>query len=212
MFLSKEDSTQLWDSVVSHDFSRFNPINQKLLNPQGVNLRHLPVRLYLPHKGGEEDGEVGRVRVVQSLVPAVAAGSSKSSFVSFVGLILFVDRGNVGMETDNWDRTAADGWDGVESDSAEFVSEQEKPATGAGGAAWCCVTAECECGGADSYGGVSGWLVAHRYCDDGLRPEWMKTGVVILEDLSLAFGYHMPPMILCTNPPSMYKASALWST
>lgn len=81
MFLSKEDSTQLWDSVVSHDFSRFNPINQKLLNPQGVNLRHLPVRLYLPHKGGEEEGEVGRVRVVQSLVPAVAAGSRQPQTV-----------------------------------------------------------------------------------------------------------------------------------
>ena len=49
MFLSKEDSTQLWNSVEQHDFSLFNPINQKLLNPQGVNLRHMPVRLYLPH-------------------------------------------------------------------------------------------------------------------------------------------------------------------
>ncbi|KAH7401815.1 autophagy protein 5 [Phaeosphaeria sp. MPI-PUGE-AT-0046c] len=75
MFLSKEDSTQLWESVVAHDFSRFNPVNQKLLNPQGVNLRHLPVRLYLPHKGDEGGEEVGRVRVVQSLVPIAAAGS-----------------------------------------------------------------------------------------------------------------------------------------
>lgn len=80
MFLSKEDSTQLWDAVVSHDFSRFNPISQKLLNPQGVGLRHLPVRLYLPHRGEDGDGEVGRVRVVQKLVPVSAAGSSTSSF------------------------------------------------------------------------------------------------------------------------------------
>lgn len=77
MFLSQADSTQLWDAVVKHDFSLFNPINQKLLNPQGVNLRHLPVRLYLPHAGvEEEDKGMGSVRVVQSLV-RVEVGSSE---------------------------------------------------------------------------------------------------------------------------------------
>jgi autophagy-related protein 5 len=54
MFLSKEDSTQLWESVKEHNFSLFNPINQKLLNPQGATLRHLPVRLYLPHAASSE--------------------------------------------------------------------------------------------------------------------------------------------------------------
>lgn len=86
MFLSKEDSTQLWDSVRQHDFSLFSPINQKLLNPQGATLRHLPVRLYLPHAAesgalqaeenvksskpdkGEKENVAGSVRVVQSLI------------------------------------------------------------------------------------------------------------------------------------------------
>ncbi|KAH7391828.1 autophagy protein 5 [Pyrenochaeta sp. MPI-SDFR-AT-0127] len=71
MFLSKEDSTQLWDAVKEHDFSLYNPINQKLLNPQGVNLRHLPVRLYLPHAASDSLKEVaspGSLRVVQSLI------------------------------------------------------------------------------------------------------------------------------------------------
>lgn len=70
MFLSKEDSTQLWDAVTAHDFTLYNPINQKLLNPQGATLRHLPVRLYLPHKAGENKEETGQgsLRVVQSLV------------------------------------------------------------------------------------------------------------------------------------------------
>ncbi|KAH7073031.1 autophagy protein 5 [Paraphoma chrysanthemicola] len=73
MFLSKEDSTQLWDGVRKHDFGLFSPINQKLLNPQGVNLRHLPVRLYLPHAASENSQQEmapGSLRVVQSLVPA----------------------------------------------------------------------------------------------------------------------------------------------
>ncbi|KAI4923062.1 autophagy protein 5 [Alternaria infectoria] len=71
MFLSKEDSTQLWSGVKNHDFAVYNPINQKLLNPQGVNLRHLPVRLYLPHassEGVQEETAPGSLRVVQRLV------------------------------------------------------------------------------------------------------------------------------------------------
>lgn len=71
MFLSEKDSTQLWDAVKHHDFSLYNPINQKLLNPQGAALRHLPVRIYLPHAAnGSEQKEAspGSLRVVQSLV------------------------------------------------------------------------------------------------------------------------------------------------
>jgi len=78
MFLSKEDSTQLWDGVRKHDFSLYNPINQKLLNPQGVNLRNLPVRLYLPHAAdGKEakENEPGSLRIVQSLVPTNLSSS-----------------------------------------------------------------------------------------------------------------------------------------
>ena len=72
MFLSKEDITQLWEAVKRHDFSLYSPINQKLLNPPGVNLRHLPVRLYLPHAVSDslkEEASPGSLRVVQSLVP-----------------------------------------------------------------------------------------------------------------------------------------------
>jgi autophagy-related protein 5 len=61
MFLSKEDSTQLWGGVKNHDFALYNPIN----------LRHLPVRLYLPHaasEGVQEETAPGSLRVVQRLV------------------------------------------------------------------------------------------------------------------------------------------------
>ncbi|KAF2133935.1 autophagy protein-like protein 5 [Dothidotthia symphoricarpi CBS 119687] len=70
MFLSKEDSTQLWDGVKSHDFQLYNPINQKLLNPQGAALRHIPVRLYLPHAASDNEQSPGSLRVVQGLVKA----------------------------------------------------------------------------------------------------------------------------------------------
>ncbi|KAJ8115942.1 hypothetical protein OPT61_g2525 [Boeremia exigua] len=71
MFLSEKDSTQLWHAVKQHDFSLYNPINQKLLNPQGAVLRHLPVRIYLPHAADSNDQKAtspGSLRVVQSLV------------------------------------------------------------------------------------------------------------------------------------------------
>lgn len=71
MFLSEKDSTQLWDAVRQHDFSLYNPINQKLLNPQGAALRHLPVRIYLPHPADSSEQKAtspGSLKVVQSLV------------------------------------------------------------------------------------------------------------------------------------------------
>lgn len=86
MFLSKEDSTQLWDSVRKHDFALYNPINQKLLNPQGVNLRHLPVRLYLPHAasdGSQKAASPGSLRVVQSLV---TPNLSSRTFTALAGV------------------------------------------------------------------------------------------------------------------------------
>ena len=48
MSLGYEDSTQLWRAVEQHDLSLFNPVNAKLLNPPGLNLKHIPIRLYLP--------------------------------------------------------------------------------------------------------------------------------------------------------------------
>lgn len=82
MFLSEKDSTQLWDAVKQHDFLLYNPINQKLLNPQGTTLRHLPVRIYLPHTAnGSEQKETapGSVRVVQSLVTPSLSSRKRTS-------------------------------------------------------------------------------------------------------------------------------------
>lgn len=70
--LSEADSTQLWNGVKQHNLSRFNTINQKLLNPQGTNLRHIPVKLYLPQASiddtQEEEPPAGAFRVVQALI------------------------------------------------------------------------------------------------------------------------------------------------
>ncbi|KAI9814889.1 MAG: autophagy protein 5 [Thelocarpon impressellum] len=76
MSLSKEDSTRLWTAVREHDLTLFNSVNQKLLNPQGVRLRHIPLKVYLPSSASvtdraEDDAAAARgsLRVVQSLVP-----------------------------------------------------------------------------------------------------------------------------------------------
>lgn len=64
----------------------FNQVNNKLLRPPGVTIRHVPIKIYLPTsasqstsqtipEGANEDddaaavGKAGHIRVVQSLVP-----------------------------------------------------------------------------------------------------------------------------------------------
>ncbi|KAI6867728.1 autophagy protein 5 [Hortaea werneckii] len=79
MGLSMEDSEKLWRSVQTHDLQLFNSVNVKLLNPPGLELRHVPVKFYLPTSSAtdpagadtipEETKAAGHVRVVQSLIP-----------------------------------------------------------------------------------------------------------------------------------------------
>jgi len=60
------------------DLPLFNTINIKLLNPPGLSLRHVPIKIYLPTSAArtgasetidEEAKPAGHIRVVQSLVP-----------------------------------------------------------------------------------------------------------------------------------------------
>ncbi|KAK4898866.1 Autophagy protein 5 [Elasticomyces elasticus] len=77
MSLSKEDSDKLWRAVQSHDRALFNEINTKLLYPPGLELRHVPLKVYLPTSASqttsetipEEGKTTGHLRVVQALVP-----------------------------------------------------------------------------------------------------------------------------------------------
>ena len=92
MSLSKPDSQQLWDSLQRHDLNSFNVVHQKLLTPPGVELRHVPLRVYLPQQsavagaGGTEAQTVqeipvpakGVLRVVQGQVPPAQKNSRTS--------------------------------------------------------------------------------------------------------------------------------------
>lgn len=82
MSLSKSDSSALWQSVETHDLILYNSINNKLLNPPGSAIRHIPIKVYLPTTSSSvptpapaspqpDDAapEVpGSIRVVQGLV------------------------------------------------------------------------------------------------------------------------------------------------
>ncbi|KAK3712616.1 Autophagy protein 5 [Vermiconidia calcicola] len=77
MSLSKGDSDNLWRAVQTYDLNLFNSVNSKLLNPPGMELRHVPLKIYLPTSASqtasetitEEAKQAGHIRVVQSLVP-----------------------------------------------------------------------------------------------------------------------------------------------
>ncbi|TPX53939.1 hypothetical protein PhCBS80983_g06104 [Powellomyces hirtus] len=48
MGLSKQDQTQLWDSLVSHSFEEFWHVNSQLLVSENTWPRYVPLRIYVP--------------------------------------------------------------------------------------------------------------------------------------------------------------------
>lgn len=63
MKMSKEQTTQLWQSVVDNDLRSFAQVHAWLLNAPAA-LQHVPLRVYIPDSNGEQ------FRIVQTLVPA----------------------------------------------------------------------------------------------------------------------------------------------
>ena len=75
--LSKDDSTNLWKAVRDHDQGRLDAIHHKLLKSlDGAQIRHIPMKVYLPSKGVTPN-IIGRghgtVRTVQGLVSPTAS-------------------------------------------------------------------------------------------------------------------------------------------
>ncbi|KAK7419341.1 autophagy protein 5 [Neonectria magnoliae] len=77
MKMSKDHTTQLWNSVMDNDQAAFNRINTRLLNAPTA-LKHVPVRIFVPSTSSpgaaDSPAEPGSFKVVQSLVPANGAG------------------------------------------------------------------------------------------------------------------------------------------
>ncbi|VUC37460.1 unnamed protein product [Clonostachys rosea] len=74
MKMSKDHTTQLWNSVVDNDYATFNRINSRLLNAPTA-LRNVPVRIYIPSSpmsSADNTPEAGSFKVVQALIPATS--------------------------------------------------------------------------------------------------------------------------------------------
>lgn len=69
MKMSKDHTTQLWNSVIDNDYASFSRIQTRLLNAPTA-LKHIPIRIYIPTT---DEAAAGSYRVVQSLVPATTA-------------------------------------------------------------------------------------------------------------------------------------------
>jgi len=48
MVLSRQDSSDLWDSVKMHDFNKYWSIMPKITNKNTKKLKNVPIRLYIP--------------------------------------------------------------------------------------------------------------------------------------------------------------------
>jgi autophagy-related protein 5 len=113
MSLSKDDSDDLWRAVrdrmlsliikmpfaqlttLLDDLILYNKINNKLLNPPGMELRHVPIKIYLPTSARqpatetiEEDPKPGHLRVVQALVPLLLASKQPQTLGTALKTIL----------------------------------------------------------------------------------------------------------------------------
>jgi autophagy-related protein 5 len=69
--LSMEDAMQLWESVEKHNFTLFSPVNQKMIRPRDVEVKHIPLKVYLPSAASDDDETSttpGHLRVIQGLV------------------------------------------------------------------------------------------------------------------------------------------------
>lgn len=107
MSMSKENSTQLWNSVQDStcpiplfrpvlglptddmnvdDFNTFNRINKILLNP-ATPLRHIPLRVYIP-SSPTASAELGSFKIVQTLVPPMTANREVQTLGSALNSIL----------------------------------------------------------------------------------------------------------------------------
>ncbi|KAJ4125063.1 autophagy protein 5 [Fusarium equiseti] len=75
MKMSKENTTQLWNSVIDNDHTSYSRINSRLLNAPTA-LKHVPVRIYVPTNGPESSAthpEHATFKVIQSLVTATGS-------------------------------------------------------------------------------------------------------------------------------------------
>lgn len=122
MSLSKDDSENLWRAVQNRTFritdigmcpangnvddkALFNSINNKLLSPPGLELRHVPLKVYLPTsatilKGRsigtaeaieEEETETaaaGHLRVVQALIPILQSSKQPQTLGTALNSVL----------------------------------------------------------------------------------------------------------------------------
>lgn len=77
------------------DLQLFNSVNNKLLNPPGLELRHVPIKIYLPtsasHTASEtisEEGRAGHIRVVQSLVPLQLSSRQPQTLGTAINAVL----------------------------------------------------------------------------------------------------------------------------
>lgn len=108
MSMSKENSTQLWNSVqdsrckhtaclprfaicgltsiVADDLVSFSKINNILLNP-ATPLKHIPLRVYIP-SSPSESSTLGSYKIVQTLVPPVTTTREKQTLGTALNAIL----------------------------------------------------------------------------------------------------------------------------
>ncbi|KUJ11881.1 APG5-domain-containing protein [Mollisia scopiformis] len=95
MSMSKEHSTQLWNTVQDNDYASFSRINSILLNPP-TPLKHIPLRIYIPSSPSSSNPSssqpnanfLGSIKIIQTLIPPVTERRETQTLGSALNAVL----------------------------------------------------------------------------------------------------------------------------
>ncbi|PQE04792.1 Autophagy 5 protein [Rutstroemia sp. NJR-2017a BBW] len=98
MSMSKDHSTQLWNSVQDNDFATYLKISTILLNP-ATPLKHIPLRIYLPSSTPKPSSPLPATntrgetplytfRTIQTLIPPHTASREPQTIGSAMNSVL----------------------------------------------------------------------------------------------------------------------------
>ncbi|UKZ46396.1 hypothetical protein TrVGV298_000597 [Trichoderma virens] len=87
MKMSKEHTTQLWNSVIDNDYAAFSKIHTRLLNAPAT-LKHAPIRVYIPstppNAGGDDRKPKLLGQALKDLMPMLFPSSRDPVLASVV--------------------------------------------------------------------------------------------------------------------------------
>lgn len=147
----------------SDDIALFNTVNNKLLNPPGASIRHIPIKIYLPTSpapvtnddSASELPQAGSIRVIQTLVPPLSPSRAYSQ-------IPYPHLEPLANKTDLINRPINHSWYSTQRSSSIHLSQPSESSPRIASTARRHCAHGCHDGGSRPSGCVHRWVLARR--------------------------------------------------